>query len=331
MSDLRYPGGNSASIAAEVRAQQRPGTPQSSSTFLSTRQPACQNRKIAHCVGTGLADLLPPHHRVGPARCSSGNRACWPRRPRWSRGCRRTSRCSWSTRPDRRASAGGPSLLRLRRRPRPGRGALRRRAVGADRPSVRDALARTAPPPHRATDWHNIIDVDEWRTTGPAGSRPPGDRPPQPRRSREVARDRASSSRPTPTTARVRVGSSAAPTRGPSPRPPAAQLEVHEFGSMSPRDFLRRIDFFVYYHHPGWSRRSAATSSRRWPAAPRDPAPPLRATFGDGRTTRSRQACARSSSACTTTRRPTGSDRPPHASTSSTTSPPRHTSGACAS
>ena len=106
----------------------------------------------------------------------------------------------------------------------------------------------------RPTDWFNILDVDEWRTdrTRFAADRPVigrhsrGDRAKWPVDPAEIL-----AAYPDDDALRVEILGGADPAVRALGRRPR-NWTVHPFGSMTPRDFLRRIDFFVYYHHPGW-------------------------------------------------------------------------------
>src|SRR4051794_39814323 len=61
LSDLRYPGGNSASLAEEVKAQARLGY-RTALMHVRARHITSErtlNRRIAGCLRAGLADLVP--------------------------------------------------------------------------------------------------------------------------------------------------------------------------------------------------------------------------------------------------------------------------------
>lgn len=123
-------------------------------------------------------------------------------------------------------------------------------------PLVRQAIAGRVPAHTLAqTDWVNIIDVDAWavqRSGHAAGARP------------VVGRHSRSSPQKWPADAAtlravypvdgswtVRVLGGAGPVEhllGDLPE----SWEVFEFGSMPPRDFLASLDFFVYFHNPRW-------------------------------------------------------------------------------
>jgi hypothetical protein len=106
----------------------------------------------------------------------------------------------------------------------------------------------------RSDDWVNILDVDE-RWIDRAQFR--DGRPVIGRHSRDhaskwpAARSDILAAYPADDRVAVKVlggATSAIQTLGYQP----PNWTVYQFGAMPPRRFLREIDFFVYYHHPGW-------------------------------------------------------------------------------
>src|SRR4051794_34525132 len=123
-------------------------------------------------------------------------------------------------------------------------------------PSIRAALGRTgADLPLHAEDWHNILDVDEWAVDR---GRFVADRPVIGRHSRNAPTKWPDSRRdllaayPDDPAVLVRILGGADPALKLLGRLPA-NWTVHPWGALSPRRFLREIDVFVYYHHPGWT------------------------------------------------------------------------------
>lgn len=120
---------------------------------------------------------------------------------------------------------------------------------------VRDALNAHHPSLELAPfDWSNIIDLDAWRLDRP-------DTLPRPIRIGRHSRDSAAKwptaareirdSLPDDPVFRVEVmGGARTPTALLGELP--ANWTVHPFGALAPREFLRRIDLFSYFHHPQW-------------------------------------------------------------------------------
>ena len=110
------------------------------------------------------------------------------------------------------------------------------------------------PYPILEDDWHNLIDFDTWQTdrSRPVGiipvigrhSRPDWQKWPATRESiLQIYPDR-----PTVDVRLLGVGDDLKRTVGEYPR----NWRTFAFNEADPADFLRTIDFFVYYHHPDW-------------------------------------------------------------------------------
>ncbi|WP_203453395.1 glycosyltransferase [Jiangella aurantiaca] len=125
-------------------------------------------------------------------------------------------------------------------------------------PLVRQAIAGRVPAHTLAeTDWVNIIDVDAWAVDRPAGTGPRSTRPVIGRHSRSSPQKWPADAAtlravyPVDGSWTVRVLGGAGPVEhllGDLPE----SWEVFEFGAMPPRDFLASLDFFVYFHNPRW-------------------------------------------------------------------------------
>ncbi|GIE84105.1 glycosyltransferase [Actinoplanes regularis] len=256
LSDFRYPGGNSTAIAAEVRAQAEAGL-----RTVLVHVPSPHNRdglpfspRIADLLRDGLAELAAPdavtHARllvIRQPRIFTADLAVVPR------------------------IRAGHTVMVLNQAP--GDAADPRRYYDFDEvrdrvelyfgPGIEGAGIEWAPisPPIRsalpvaplsAEDWHEIIDVAQWWTerTGPVADVPVlgrhgrADPVKWPRTADELLRaypDRAD--------LRVRVlGGGEIATRLLGRLP--AGWDVVPFGGEQPPDFLRSIDFFVYFHDP---------------------------------------------------------------------------------
>ena len=122
-------------------------------------------------------------------------------------------------------------------------------------PLVREAIASdVAPGEMREQDWVNIIDVDAWRVHRPGWQ---SDRPVIGRHSRGSPQKWPTDSKvievvyPLDGSAVVKILGGADPVLDVLGYLPSS-WRVIPFGAMEPRDFLGQLDFFVYYHHPAW-------------------------------------------------------------------------------
>jgi Glycosyltransferase family 28 C-terminal domain len=125
-------------------------------------------------------------------------------------------------------------------------------------PLAREAVAPSVPVGLQEKDWVNIIDVDAWHVDRPRWR---SDRPVIGRHSRPSRQNWPTDPAvieavyPVDGSAVVKVlgGAGAAlETLGFLPE----CWQVIPFGSMTPREFLAQLDFFVYYHHPEWVEAS---------------------------------------------------------------------------
>ncbi|MEV6298630.1 glycosyltransferase [Actinoplanes sp. NPDC051861] len=253
LSDFRYPGGTSASIAAEVRAQAGAGL---STVLVQVRSPHLKrdrpfNPLIVAALRDGSADLGAEGE---PVRA----RLLVIRQPRiFTRDLAAVPRI-----------AADRTVVVLNQAPGdaadPARyydfAEVRQRLegyFGADlewapiSPQVRDEVLRAAPgAPLAATDWHEIIDTAEWWTerTGPVAGVPVIGRHgrPDPVKWPRTAEELLQAYPDNPSL-RVRVlggGELAVEKLGRCPE----NWEVLEFGTVAPAEFLRGLDFFVYFH-----------------------------------------------------------------------------------
>jgi glycosyltransferase involved in cell wall biosynthesis len=255
LSDLRYPGGNSASIVAEVQAQAAAGL---STVLVHVPSPHLKHARpfqarITACLRDGLADLA---HDGEPVRA----RLLVIRQPRIF-----TDDLAVVPR-----VAAGRTVLVINQPPGDAEDPERYYRVAEIRERVeryfgpgvewapisapvREQLRRAAPDAELArADWSEIIDVAQWWTdrTGPAGDVPvigrhgrpdPVKWPVDPEQIRQAYPDTGD--------VRVRIlggGEIATARLGGLP----ANWEVLEFGAEPPADFLRSLDFFVYFHDP---------------------------------------------------------------------------------
>ena len=258
LSDLRYPGGNSASIAEEVKVQARAGY---STALMHVPAPHMTrsrsfNRKIMHCLSSGIAELVSADR---PLRV----RAVIARQPRLFTHdlpvrlrVQADAAVLVVNHPpfDGLRNAGNPyyDATAVRKRVKHLFGETQWAPIG---PLVREALTRSgATLALRAEDWVNIVDIDDWWVDRSAFR---SDRPVIGRHSRSHLSKWPSSAAairaayPTDDGVEVRILGGAEPAiKVLGECPP--QWTVFPFGAMSAQRFLRLIDFFVYYHHPAW-------------------------------------------------------------------------------
>jgi glycosyltransferase involved in cell wall biosynthesis len=121
-------------------------------------------------------------------------------------------------------------------------------------PLVRDEVAPGVPVGLREKDWVNIIDVDAWHVDRPRWR---SDRPVIGRHSRPSRQNWPTDPAvieavyPVDGSAFVKILGGAGAARETLGYLPDT-WQVIPFSSMSPREFLAQLDFFVYYHHPAW-------------------------------------------------------------------------------
>jgi glycosyltransferase involved in cell wall biosynthesis len=255
LCDFRYPGGTSASIAAEVHAQAEAGL---STVLVHVPSPhQITDRpfspRIVECLRDGLADLAPAGTPVTA-------RLLVIRQPRiFTRDLPEAPRIEAARTVmvinQAPGDAENPSLYydfaavsaRVHR--------YFGRAIewAPISPQIRAQVLRVDPDaPLVAEDWHEIIDVADWWTSRDA---PVGDRPVIGRHGRadpvKWPRDATEilQAYPDRDDLRVRVlggGEIAVKRLGYRP----ANWETVKFGAEEPEQFLRTVDFFVYFHDP---------------------------------------------------------------------------------
>ena len=251
-SDLRYPGGNSSSIVEEVAAQHAAGY----RTAL-VHMPAGHmqrrrsfNHKILLCLAAGMATL-----ETRPLR----TRLLTVRQPRiFADPLARVPDVEADERilvinhPPADETADYYDVDQVRRRFEDAFGPFAWAPIG---PNVRDAMTAAAPKTTlEPVDWHNLVDADAWHVQR---RRAVGRVPVIGRHSRGHAvkwpDDKGDVLAAYPPTDDVRVeilGGAQAVKELLGYVPDA--WTVHAFGAMGPRAFLRGVDVFVYFHHPGW-------------------------------------------------------------------------------
>ena len=136
----------------------------------------------------------------------------------------------------------------------------------------------------RDTDWVNVIDVNEWAVDrpGPRGAVPVIGRHSRPQRGKwPVTKDALLAAYPADGSLSVHVLGGAEPAADVLGHVPK-QWHVEPFGARRPRDFLADVDFVVYYPDPNWFEafgRTVLEGLASGAVAVIDPR--LRPTFGD--------------------------------------------------
>lgn len=255
-SDFRFPGGTTASLAQEIRAQAEAGYRTALLQLASPllRHPRPIAARIQRCVHEGLAELVradePLHARLLVMRHPSA----FETRPPAPLDVTSDHKVMVVNQAPQDDSQEAPSYD------------LSRVAVTVEElfgpgtvwvpigPLVRDSLAE-----HGAGldvlswDWHNVIDPDEW---GGARAGLVGDRPVIGRHSRPKPHKWPQTpgtllaAYPDDPRVEVQVLGGADHPRELLGRLPD-NWTVRGFNEKSPAEFLAGIDFFVYYHHPG--------------------------------------------------------------------------------
>ncbi|GGK89662.1 glycosyltransferase [Mangrovihabitans endophyticus] len=253
LSDFRYPGGTSASIAAEVQVQAAAGL----STVLlhvpSPHQPGHHpfSPRIVQCLRDGLAELARPEQEVTA-------RLLVVRQPRiFTRDLAEAPRVTAERIVMVINQAPGDAeephryydFAEVAARVHGYFGEVEWAPISSQ---VRDWVLRVAPDAPLSEDWHEIIDVASWwrdRSGGVAdtpviGRHGRADPVKWPRSRQEILQAYPDSAQ-----VRVRIlGGGEIAVERVGHRPP--NWDVVAFGAESPGDFLATIDFFVYFHDP---------------------------------------------------------------------------------
>lgn len=255
-TDCRLPGGTSASIAEEIRAQARAGFRTGllhlPSHLVAGERPF--NDRLLRCLQRGEADLI-----VGESRVRT--RALLLRQPKLVTGSHRI---------EAPAVDADVRLMIANHTPRDRSGRRHfydpsqvhdalEATFGGDwiwapiGPVVREALeASTIPPPMLEGDWVNVIDVDHWAVE----RQPPLGRPVVVGRHGRDSWDKWPASAgellaiyPQRPDVQVRILGGAETAERLLGRRPTNWV-VHPYGAVEAEDFLAGIDVFVYYPHP---------------------------------------------------------------------------------
>jgi glycosyltransferase involved in cell wall biosynthesis len=287
LSDLRYPGGNSASIVAEVRAQASAGL---TTVLIHVPSPHLRHARpfqseIVACLRDGLADLAHDDEEV-----TAG--VLLIRQPRiFTEDLARVP-----------VIHAGHTIVVLNQPPGDETdderyyvfSQVRKRVEGyfgddvvwaPISPQVRENVVRVAPDTALPdTDWHEIIDLADWAVER---RRPPGAPPVIGRHGRpdpvKWPRDPGELLQAYPDTSELKVrflGGGEIGVRRLGRQP--SSWDVIEFGAESPQEFLGSLDFFVYFHDPDWVEAFGRTILEAMASGvPVIVGPHFRTVFGD--------------------------------------------------
>ena len=252
MSDLRLPGGTTASMAEEIRAQAATGY-RTALVHVNSKLVGKDLGVSAHlrrCIDEGLAELVLPGRRVRAPLAVLRHPTVFE--PATSPDVDVVVDAVAMIANNTAADAGGVShydpvqvndavtaVLGVKPTWYP---------IG---PAVRESLRPSAASLHLAdTDWLNVIDLDEWTVDRARGVRA---RPvigrhsrPQPAKWPEHAAD-LRAAYPDTDEFDVRILGGADPVRRTLGSIPGRWI-VEPFGARDPRDFVADLDFFVYFH-----------------------------------------------------------------------------------
>jgi len=289
ISDLRFPGGTSHSIAAEIRAQAEAGW-RTGLVHLNgplVARVRAVNPSIRELVGAGRAHLLvgrePVAARIVVVRHPAVLQTAADQLP------------PIDTEHLVIVANAAPHDIDGHEHYRP----ESVHAIAQDRfgvepvwapigPLVRATIAHRVPPDSlRPEDWVNIIDIDawsaprtEWQADKPVIGRHSRDSPQKWPRDPAILR----AVYPDDGSMLVRIlGGASAAEAVLGTLPPT--WHVSPFGAQSPRDFLADLDFFVYYHDPRWVEAFGRTILEAMASGVPVILPPhFEATFGNAAT-----------------------------------------------
>lgn len=256
VSDFRFPGGTSSSLATEIRAQAaagyRTGLLQLPAQLLKTPRPF--NDKIRDCIDQGVAELVLADEPVDAELLVIRHPALFsfPAPFRLDVQSRRRVMVVNQVPDDGSQPEPFYDIATCKHHAEAAfGGGFEWAPIG---PLVRDALL-----PHDALisisegDWYNVLQPDEWASSREAFV---GDRPVIGRHSRPHWRkwpenpEDILAAYPDDPALRVRIlGGAQVPGKILGQVP--ARWEVLPFDGVAASQFLRSIDFFVYFHHSG--------------------------------------------------------------------------------
>jgi UDP:flavonoid glycosyltransferase YjiC (YdhE family)/glycosyltransferase involved in cell wall biosynthesis len=268
LSDFRYPGGTSVSVAEEVAAQAAAGY---TTALVPATSPGLKAKRRFHsriisCVQSGMAEIVAPDQALRVKALVIRHPAIFIEdpdpRPRIDADevvmVVNQAPAEDSHPGDARYYDVGLAEIRDRLHALFG-GEILWAPIG---PVVRHALLRAEVPLKLAkSDWHNVLDADAWRADR---SRYASDRPVIGRHARPhwkkwpPSAEEILAAYPDDGGFEVKVlGGGEVATRilGRLPE----NWTLYRFGSIPPDRFLRQIDFGVYYYHPDFTEAFGRT------------------------------------------------------------------------
>lgn len=255
VSDFRFPGGTSASLAEEIRAQAtagyRTGLVQVNGPLVAGIKGF--NRRIRHCIESGIATLVPPSTAVEARLAVLRHPAVFDAFPGVPPVIRADRVVLVANQAPHDIAGQQPyyDVRRVDRAVRQWMGcAITWAPIG---PLVRATIAPYVDAVDiEDIDWHNVIDVDEWHVDRAryVGSRPVIGRHSRPQFPKWPATaEDLRAAYPDDGSVLVRVlGGAKIPSEILGHVPDAWKVEA--FDARPVPEFLRDIDFFVYFHHP---------------------------------------------------------------------------------
>lgn len=256
IGDFRFSGGTSTAIASELRAQIAAGyrTALLQVACPILRHPHPIHPEIRALIDGGTVELLDPETPHEARLLVAHHPALFLHAPRRNLSITTDTRILVAHHPPHTARGVAyydPATVDANAAELLG-GPVRWAPVG---PAVRQQLE-----PHAAAlqlwngDWSNIIDGDAWAAPReePLGIRPVIGRHSRPGREKWPAtRADVLAAYPPDPMIRVRI-LGAGPLLQELVGAYPSNWEVLPFNAEAPAEFLRKIDFFVYYHHPDW-------------------------------------------------------------------------------
>lgn len=256
VADLRFPGGTSTAIAAEIEAQARAGYRTGLVAFKAPvlRYPHPIHPLIRACLDAGWCELLDPETPVAAGLVLLHHPMILQHLP--TRRLRIDADAVRLIVHQPPFDAAGKPFYNWGRIDRHAAALIGERVMWCPvGPVVRDQLESLVEPPLLAAeDWHNVLDPDAWATsrTGPNGAVPVIGRHSRPDPLKWPA-TRAETLLVYPDAADLTVralGVDRALTDLLAPVP--LNWQLLPFTATGVAEFLRSLDVYVYFHHPLW-------------------------------------------------------------------------------
>jgi len=255
VGDFRFPGGTSSALASEVTALAKAGYRVALMAMEGSvlRYPHPMHPAIRKLIDDGQALLVPPTTRIEARLCLLHHPQVFERWPHQPLHIKADQTLLIVHHPLMNA-AGTPyyDWSQIDQVTRALFGDVSWAPVG---PKVRAQFAKAlnAPKLHDE-DWLNVLDCDAWALprAGFMGARPQIGRHSRPDPAKWPA-DREGFLAAYPDDPQIDVhlmgyGAEQEAIVGAAPK----NWRILPFGAMPPRDFLARLDYFVYHHHPHW-------------------------------------------------------------------------------